>query len=132
MPYEEIPHTADWSLRVRADTLSELFSEAAKGMFALTGIRLADTPRIERNLILSAADAESLLVTFLSELLFLSEEEKLGFDEIQVQTDGHRLEAKLGGARILSLEKAIKAVTFHNLQIQKGAEGYKVDIVFDV
>jgi SHS2 domain-containing protein len=38
----------------------------------------------------------------------------------------------LYGAPILSMDKAIKAVTFHNLQIQKTRRGVEVEIVFDV
>ncbi len=132
MPYEEIPHTADWSLRVWADDLPTLFGEAALGMNSLAGTRLADGPQMKRHLVLAAADVESLLVSFLSELLFIGEQEQFGFYEYQVEIAGERLEAELTGAPILSIDKIIKAVTFHNLRIRQTATGCEVEIVFDV
>ncbi|MFA5873569.1 MAG: archease [Anaerolineales bacterium] len=48
MPYEELPHTADWCLRVWAADMAGLFAEAARGMNALSGVRLAPGLRVER------------------------------------------------------------------------------------
>ena len=36
------------------------------------------------------------------------------------------------GAEIESVDKAIKAVTYHNLKIQRNAEDLETTIVFDV
>ena len=79
-----------------------------------------------------ATDAESLLVAFLSELVFAVEQEHLIFIEFHVQVEGIKLKVEMSGVPILSLTKAIKAVTYHNLQIQPTARGYEVEIVFDV
>jgi SHS2 domain-containing protein len=137
MPFEEIPHTADWSLRVWAATLVDLFLEAARGMNAQAGIRLAEQPRVKRTFSASAFDAESLLVSFLSELVYYAEHDRLAFDKIDLDLEHengkpYQLQATLNGATLLSLEKAIKAVTFHNLQIRKTNRGVEVEIVFDV
>jgi len=109
-----------------------LFTEAARGMTALAGTRLADGPRTRRKISVRGSDAESLLVSFLSEILYLGEEEKLGFDEFHLQFEDDRLEAELGGAAIRSIDKIIKAVTYHNLQIRQTEKGLEVEIVFDV
>jgi len=132
MPYEEIQHMADWSLRVYAGDLPGLFAEAARGMTALAGMRLTDGPRTRRKFSINGPDTESLLVGFLSEILYLGEEEKLGFDEFHLQFEDDRLEAELGGAAIRSIDKIIKAVTYHNLQIRQTEKGLEVEIVFDV
>ncbi len=132
MPFEEVPHTADWSLRVRAGSLEDLFAEAARGMNALAGTRLAQSPRTRRTFVSKASDLESLLVSFLSEILYIGEQEKLAFDEFQVEMSGDHLEASATGAPILSIDKTIKAVTYHNLQIRQTRAGYEVEIVFDV
>ena len=132
MPYEEIQHTADWSLHAWAEDLPGLFVEAARGMTALAGTRLVDGPRTRRKISIHGPDAESQLVGFLSEILFLGEEEKLGFDEFHLRFEDDHLEAELGGAAIRSINKIIKAVTYHNLQIQPTEKGLEVEIVFDV
>jgi len=137
MPFEEISHTADWSLRVWAADVSSLFEESAKGMNSIAGIRLAEQPRVMRTFSTSAMDAESLLVSFLSELVYYAEQDRLAFDIFVLRLsieDGQecRLSVALQGAPILSLDKAIKAVTYHNLKIRQTAQRYETEIVFDV
>jgi SHS2 domain-containing protein len=137
MPFEELTHTADWSLRVWAPDLNQLFTESARGMYALAGIRLAEKPRVRRLISLSSPDVESLLVSFLSELVYISEQDRLAFDQINLSLDletgsACHMSSILRGAPILSLDKAIKAVTYHNLKIQQSTRGYESEIVFDV
>lgn len=132
MGYEEIPHTADWSIRVWADNLEKLLAESARGMYWLAGIELAEKPRKKRAYETEEPDNESLLVAFLSELVYYAEQENLGFDNFDIQIKNGRLKAELGGAPLKSMDKAIKAVTWHNLNITETARGLEVEIVFDV
>ncbi|HZU86490.1 MAG TPA: archease, partial [Anaerolineaceae bacterium] len=76
--------------------------------------------------------AESLLVTFLGELLFLAEDEGLGFDQIDLTLEGLGLRAELRGAPIAGQSKLIKAVTFHKLAVFPTSSGLETTIVFDV
>ncbi len=132
MPYEEVQHTADWSLRVWAADLNELFAEAARGMNALTGARPAPGPASHRTLETTAPDPESLLVSFLSELVYAAEQEHLVFENFKVKVDDQRLKVEMEGAPLASVDKSIKAVTYHNLKIRKTERGYEAEIVFDV
>jgi len=132
MGFEEKAHTADWALRVWAKSLPALFAESARGMYALSGANQAEGPKVKHTFEVEAPDAESLLVAFLSELVYAVEQEHLIFDEFDIQVKGIKLKVEMSGAPILSLAKAIKAVTYHNLQIQQTARGYEVEIVFDV
>jgi len=128
----EVEHTADWELEVWAPDLSRLLEEAARGMYALTGMRLASVPRYERQLALEAGDDESLLVNFLSELLYYAETEALAFDDVRVQVEDGSLAAELRGGPIEEYAKEIKAVTYHKLKVQRLPDGLQVHIVFDV
>lgn len=130
--FREIEHTADWELEVWAPNFARLLEEAARGMYALAGIRLAASPRYERRLALVADDDENLLVNFLSELLYTAEMETLAFDDIRVQVESCVLGAELRGAPIAEYAKEIKAVTFHRLNVQRLPDGLRVRIVFDV
>jgi SHS2 domain-containing protein len=130
--FEELSHTADWQIRVWAPSLPALFAEAACGMNALTGARPAPAQRVTRTFKAEASDAESLLVAFLSELIWAAEQENLVFDVFKVILKGPRLKVKMSGSHVNSINKSIKAVTYHNLQIRQTDAGFQVEIVFDV
>ena len=132
MGFEEISHTADWSARVWAEDLPSLFKEAARAMDALSGTVIGDGSRVPRVFETEGPDAESLLVAFLSELLYLQEQEDLAFDRFDLRVAGQWLKVEMEGAQIASSEKAIKAVTYHNLKIERTDQGLETAIVFDV
>ena len=130
--YAEVPHTADWTLRVWAENLNILFIQAARGMFALMGVERADGEPVYRQIRLQANDIESLLVAFLSDLLFYLEEEGQVFDPVEVWIENSDLTAHLVGSPVRNQQKEIKAVTYYRLAIEPTAEGYEVAITFDV
>ena len=130
--YRELEHTADWEIEVWAPDLPALLNQAAYAMYALTGTKLKDSPRITREIAVQAEDAESLLVGFLSELLYHAETDSIGFDEFELDLENHALRGRLGGAPVESQTKEIKAVTYHNLEIRRTERGLEANIVFDV
>lgn len=130
--FREIEHTADWELEVWGPSLPDLFEQAARGMYQLCGAKIDFTTRCEQALSLRAEDPESLLVLFLSELLFLGETDGTAFDGFELSEESGSLNAHLTGGRLVSLEKEIKAVTYHSLQIEHTCQGFRVRIVFDV
>jgi len=130
--YREIEHTADWQIEVWAASLADLFVCAAQGMYALAGARLAQQGRGTHRFRLNAHDVEELLVNFLSELLYLSECEGLGFDSFTIQMGADTVSATAHGAPLLALERQIKAVTYHDLVLKQVDGLYTVQIVFDV
>jgi len=132
-PYLEVEHTADWALRVWAPTLEELFVDAAQGMYELAGAKPSPNLTERRRVELSAEDHESLLVAWLQELLYFTESEGLVFGEFKVELlDPPQLIAEVAGEQAGRLDKVIKAVTYHNLNIRRTPEAYETTIVFDV
>jgi SHS2 domain-containing protein len=129
--YREHEHTADWELEVWAPDLSSLLEQAARGMFSLAGARHDDGSRLVRHLEVRAHDAESLLVGFLSELLYLADG-GLYPAQFQLELDEYNLKADVSGPPLTSLSKEIKAVTYHNLKVVRGKRGLQTRIVFDV
>jgi SHS2 domain-containing protein len=132
MGFEEIPHTADWSVRVWAQDLPSLFAEAARAMNSLSGTAVSGGRRVTRTFESEGLDAESLLVSFLSELVYCQEQESLTFETFEVEVKSNRVKVVMEGAPIASLDKAIKAVTYHNLRINETSKGFETTIVFDV
>ena len=132
MGFEEIPHTADWSVRVWAQDLPSLLAESARAMNALAGTVTDPGPRVERAFASEGPDIESLLIAFLSELVYYQEQENLAFDTFDIRMSDRHLSVTMEGSQITSVDKAIKAVTYHNLKIEETSRGYEVVIVFDV
>jgi len=136
MGFEELQHTADWAVRVWGGSLEDLFVQAAAAMYALTGARRARTEHVIQSASGWGPDHESLLVVFLSELNFRLEQQDVAFDAIRIRIEpdsgGYRYEARLDGGPATIMNKAIKAVTYHNMSILRTGDGLEVQIVFDV
>ena len=130
--FKEIKHTADWALEVWAPDFCGLLNQAALGMNWLMGVELVKAERIDQTIIITAADFETLLVSFLNEILFRMETESIGFNEFDIHLNDFTLEAQLQGARLQGMKIAIKAVTYHNLEIRRTRNGLETTIVFDV
>jgi SHS2 domain-containing protein len=132
--FEEVEHTADWALRVRGRDMRELLLNAAQGMNRLLVSDPAAIPiEVEQHLELDAFDAESLLVEWLSELAYWAEAEMLLFREFHiVQLTSDHLQAVVRGGHVAGLQKSIKAVTYHNLEIIKTDQWLETTLVFDV
>ena len=131
--FEEIEHTADIAIRVRGETLAELFANAAYGM----ACQLADVDAvdisIEKEISLRADDVEMLLVDWLGELLYLGEREDavfVTFDMKRVTPQDLRAVAR--GGRIKEHQAHIKAVTFSQMDVRETDDGYETPVVFDV
>jgi len=102
-------------------------------MYALAGAKPSPNLTERRRVELSAEDYESLLVVWLQELLYFTESEGLVFSDFQVELlDPPQLKAEAVGEQSERLDKVIKAVTYHNLNIRRTPEGYETTIVFDV
>ena len=134
---QEIDHTADWAIRVRAPDLAGLFMGAATGMFGLLaplgGVGTAVAWEFQHE----AVDAETLLVDWLNELLFEAESRHVVFAEFEITAlragpDNASVAGMARGGPVESLQKTIKATTFSGLHIVHDGNGYTADVVFDV
>lgn len=132
---EELGHTAEIGLRIRADAPEQLFACAAHAMFALLRVH-ADTtrPAIHHSVTIDSIDGESLMVDWLSELLYLHETTGALFSDCTILrwTAAH-LEAQVTGyPPDAPPAMHIKAVTYHQLLIQANADGWTAQIYFDI
>jgi SHS2 domain-containing protein len=86
-----------------------------------------------RDLQLAAGDPESLLVDWLEEHLIWIELEGLAaFDMAFDRLFETEISARVSLRPLRQIDKPIKAVTYHNLELQKGPQGFSATIVFDV
>ena len=140
-PFEIIEHTADVGIKVWGPTLTELFENAAKGMFHIIscGKGPSGGERIKRKSELrNNTDAmEELLVIWLSEILYIFNKEKICLDNFKITgLNNTKLNAEIEGSSMDLYQSnnytEIKAVTFHNLKIDEDVNGFSCTIIFDV
>ena len=132
--FEEIEHTADSALLVSGRTWEELLENAAHGMNTLmvTDVSAIGT-QIQKQASVEAPDAEGLLVEWLSELAYWAEKELLVFSRFEFhQVTSTIIQATLFGGHMQEMQKHIKAVTYHNLEIVNTDKGLTATVVFDV
>src|SRR3972149_5535451 len=82
---EEIAHTADWAIRVRAPDVAQVFEAAAEGMFGLLTDLSPIVPEQHHDIRLHAIDVETLLVDWLNELLYLAGQHGLAFTRFTIR-----------------------------------------------
>jgi SHS2 domain-containing protein len=130
--YQEVEHTADIAFRVWGEDFQTLLRQAANALYDLIGVvPHADAP-VTGYFVLPQDSLETILVDFLSELLFLAEENNQLFDAFTFDEQGEDLTVRMAGQEILSQERYVKAVTFHNLNIHQTKCGYEATITLDV
>ncbi len=134
--FEEIPHTADWSFRAFGRNLRELFENAAFAMFSMQGSidpNAQGAEEIEREVQVNGIDYESLLVNWLSELLYLQEAKRETYHRFRVEKiSPTALKAQVFGRSAGKIDKIIKAATYHNLKIEQTPNGWEAVVVVDV
>lgn len=129
--FKEIEHTADVAMHVLAETLPALFHQAALGLYALAEIEMQEAPVVSRSLCLEAQDVETLLVIFLSELLFQLDRGAVLQAQL-LEVDGNTLTGIFMEKKITQIHREIKAVTYHRLHVVKENSVFRTDIVLDV
>ena len=134
LPFELLDHPGDLKLSARGASLEELFANAARGMMAfLFGDEVAEL-RAERALAveIEAPDRGALLVDWLSELLFRATSEYSAYVDIRVhKVSERRLRATVGAVSVEAIND-IKAVTHHELSLERRNAGWEATIVFDI
>lgn len=135
MSFNELSHTADVRMRVEAHTLDLLFSDA---FLALMQTVFGNDRRggFKKEIRVEAENSETLLLDFLSEVLFVCEVEGLVFANAGVRIAGQSLVAVLDGEPFdpsrHSQGTEVKGISYSGLSIIKDKNGYMVDILFDV
>jgi len=131
--YEILEHKADLKIRVFGKDLKELFLNAMVGMFE--GARYeSEGGEIKREIKISSLDLPSLLVDFLSEVLYLCEVNKEVYHKVLFKNLTEKeLEGILIGKPLKRMGVHIKAVTYHDLDIhQKKDKTWQATILFDI
>ncbi|MFW5915642.1 MAG: archease [Planctomycetota bacterium] len=135
--WEELDHPADVRLRIRGDTLQDLFDNAADALIEV----LVDPESVQG---VDAVDLEAegtarelLLIHWLQEILFLFDAEEFAPSHVEhIRLEEGHVRGRLRGERIDPSRHEIrnqpKAVTRHEVDIAREDGGYEVTVVIDV
>jgi SHS2 domain-containing protein len=134
--YQFEPHTAEVQIRLEGTSLPELFEEAGYALAELMlGEELPETPpEAEQEYVtLEAGDTEALLVDWLNELISRADMRKRVYTHFVVDdvSEG-KLRARIRGQRPSVLKTAVKAATFHGLEILEHEDRFTATVVLDV
>lgn len=135
--YETFEHTADLGIRARADSLSSLFCEAARALFAVilhdpVAVKPVETVTFQ----IEGKQADYLLVDWLNELLFAFESRGMLFSAFSVQVDAGGIRAIVQGEPFddtrHQLEHEVKAITYHGLRVEQCGAGWLAEVILDI
>jgi SHS2 domain-containing protein len=138
--YEFLDHTADVAVRVYGATLKELFTSAALAMSAVLVAKKTNKPQAtlkEITIRKQEETLEDLLKGWLDELLFYFSTQHLVLRRIKsLVCRQNAVEAKVlfsaFDENFYEVKEEIKAVTYHELKVQKVRNRWQAHIIFDV
>jgi SHS2 domain-containing protein len=138
--YEFFEHTADVAVKVYGGSLKELFTSAALAMYSVLVAKKGNKPQAAlKEVVISKKEEEleDLLKGWLDELLFYFSTQQLILHRIKaLNIEENALEAKVLLATWdrdrFEAKDEIKAVTYHELKVEKVRNGWQACIIFDV
>ncbi len=135
--YVQLDHTGDVRIKAYGNSIEELFSNAAYALFdTITEVDKIESQFAE-TVEVSGSDKEELLVNWLSELNYLFVTESKIFNKFEIEHfRDNELTATVLGEKFNThkhpFHTEIKAVTFHDLRIEKVGKHWETKIVFDI
>ncbi len=138
--FEILEHTADIGIAAYGKNKREVFINAAKGMFEIiAGKNKNLKDNFYDKIKLEADNLEGLLFAWLNELLYIGETRMVILNKFQIkELSDYQIKAEVEGMKINQLgckiEKEIKAVTYHRLEIKKDKESglWRAQVIFDI
>jgi len=135
--YREIAHTADVAYRIQGDSLAAIYVNAAEALMATITDRRRLRLREMREVAVEAPDREALLVAWLNYLLYLYDVDGfLGRDFEILELQDERLTAQARGEAFdperHEGKTAVKAATYHQLEISPRDHGWQATVIFDL
>jgi len=135
--YEILEHPADLGISAHGESLQEAFEEAARGLMAVILDPATIRPHRAMPVSVAASDPQQLLVRWLSEILYLYDGQRFPCAEFSIHELGPTwLVATVRGEDLDTARHHtrldVKAVTYHQLDIQEGAGHARVRVFLDI
>jgi SHS2 domain-containing protein len=137
LEYEILDHTADLGVIVKADSLKNLFVNAANVMADLMVKGDGRGKKEVRGIVIEGMDYADLMVRWLGEILYLFYSEKLIGKSIQIKSLTHKrissfIEFTQFDPQNSEVIREIKAVTYHKIAVEKRGKRWEAMVIFDI
>lgn len=131
--FEILEHKADLKIRAFGKTKEELFLNMLLGMNAGLQPELK-AQSAKRKIKINSLDLPTLLVDFLSEVLYQIQINKEIYNDVKFSKFSDvEIEGELIGQKVERFGEDIKAVTYHNLEVKQKEDGsLEAIVLFDV
>ena len=136
-PFRTLEHTADVGFEAFGSTREEVFVNAARALMDVIVDLETIKPTGDVALQIQGSDPESLLVNWLSELLFLHDAEGWLFGDFEIRSlcdtslsalaRGEKFQPPRHQAKLL-----VKAITYHQLALEKTPQGWRAQVYVDI
>jgi len=135
--YRVFDHTADLGLEIYGTDEKELFLNAAIAVFDTMTELDCVTVKEKRHFSIEGSDREDLLINFLREILYMCNGEGFLLKECSISDidDCHVIGTVRGEVfdpKKHRIKTDIKAVTYHQIEVEKTPHGWKGRVIFDV
>ena len=132
--YEILEHKADLKIRAFGKTKEELFQNMLLGMSESQKPEIKAKKKTEREIKIKSLDFPSLLVDFLSKILYSSQIKQEIYNNVNfTKFTNTELKGKLLGQKVERFNEDIKAVTYHGLEVKQNENGsWQATVLFDV
>ncbi len=136
-PFQILEHTADVGFEAFGATREETFANAARALFHLAADLGSIKPAEAVSIHVEGSDPLSLLVNWLSELLYLHDTEGWLFGDFTIKSlADNSLEAVARGEKLdrarHQLILLVKAITYHQLALEKTPTGWRAQVYVDI
>ena len=136
-PFRYLEHTADIGFEAFGASREEVFANAARALIHLIVDLESIKVREEVKVQVDSDDASSLLVDWLSEVLYLHDAENWLFRDFEFKTlddcslvavaRGERFDPQRHRAKLL-----VKAITYHQLALEQAEGGWRARVYVDI
>jgi SHS2 domain-containing protein len=130
--FEFLSHTADVKIKVYGKNLKEIVNNSLLALKSFWKPKLTKT-KIEKEIKIESNNEVNLLIDLLSEVLAETYIEKAIFIKFEPQElVSYSLSGKIIGYEFTSLSKDIKAITYHQANLQKINHQYIFEFIIDI
>lgn len=134
MGFEILEHTADVGVRGWGKTLEQAFAQATRGLLDIVGV-WKPGPGERESIHVQAHDLGALLVDWLGEILYLQDTRDVVVGGLEVSSvdDGRAVGWVELAPRPNEIEgTAVKAITYHQLEVAERDGGWVAQVFLDI